>query len=360
MPFKDCKSYLAGLALSIFLLPTAYAQSVSGGIPVQCAGCVDATERAAVTTATSVGEYIEAQTKALELVLEYIMNTQEYNAGARERAIAETEDFKRSERALGMGARPFGACGEYEATAMAAQRGVAERITSTSVSSMSKRRTRQSRELPPGEPRMQKNVDDLIAVLEDPDAEELLAPDYVLSLDPVAESELPDFLQRQMLVLNPFPVVTPSDEEIASIVEHGTTGEREALAQALALQQRQEVAMKSVTMHTERNIQNLDPTAMKGLIDLAKPYLADAPEWNDKLSPNQLDELLHTYRIISPEWYTAIMTSESEFNLLREQTAMQATMLQSLWELRMLLQQQLALNGFSETREISQAGLMSR
>lgn len=289
------------------------------------------------------------------------MNTQEYNAGARERFIAETEDFKRSERALGMGAKPFGACGEYEATAMAAQRDVVHRIVGTTFVEHSKSRTRQSRDLPPGEPRMQKNVDDLIKELEeDPEGKEIIAPDYVLAQEPIPESLFAEFLRRLMLILNPFPVVTPSEEEIALIVAQGTTGEREALAQALALQQRQEVAMKAVTMNAERNVQSLDPAATKRLVELAKPYLADPSEWSGKLSQNQVDELLYSYRTISPTWHTEIMTTESEFALLREQTVMQAMMLQSMWELRKMVQQQLALSGFTETREVSQAGLMSR
>jgi len=354
--FKYCSLLFASCLLFI---PHTMAFT-GGGIPVECAGCVDATDKAAVTTAASVGEYIEAQTKALEMILEYVMNTQEYNAGVRERLVAETEDFKRSERALGMGARPFGACGEYEATAMAIQRDVAQRVVSENFSRLSKNRTRQSRQLPPGEPRMQKNVDDLIDVMEDPEAEDLVAPDVVFVEEPIPESDLEKFLRHLMLILNPFPVVTPSEEEIAEIIAHGTTGEREALAQALALQQRQEVAMKAVTMNVERNVQTLDPAAMKGLIELAKPYLANEPQWTGKLSPNQVDELLHTYRSTSPDWYTEVMSTESEFTLLREQTVMQATLLASMWELRKLIQQQLALSGFSETRSVSQAGLMSR
>ena len=83
-------------------------------------------------------------------------------------------------------------------------------------------------------------------------------------------------------------------------------------------------------------------------------------EAGKKLSANQLDELLHTYRINSPEWYQTIATAEDTMLLEREQTMMMAELLASIWELRksdsMINRQQT----YQAARETSQAGMTTR
>ncbi|MEH6688799.1 MAG: hypothetical protein V7693_16235 [Halopseudomonas sabulinigri] len=356
MRLMVCKSTFL-MALLLLSSNQLRAQSMDGGIPVFCDNCAIATQNGAI----AIGEQIRGQTKILQEALNYQLNTSEYNAGVREAAIEDTRAAMHEERTLGKGSIPRDTCAVYSATGGRAQGSASSGAIREHLSKSSMTHTRQSRALPLGEPRTAYSVERVISELDD---EDLLVGEALMSdkpLNPEDQEAYADLKRLQNIVAVPFPVPTPSEVEIERVKEHGTPVEREQLAASIALQRRQELAAFVLDAMTERNTQRIDPAGMEQLLEnRIGAENVEALNLDEKLSPNQLDEILNTYRVQSPEWYIDVAESEDVIKLARDQSMMQAEMLNSIWELRKLVAQSLKLDAYDSIRDVSQTGLMSR
>ncbi len=358
-----CKSIAAiALAASIYLLPThVFAIGIgNGGIPVYCDNCAVATQNGAL----AIIQAMQASTKIIQDSMNYEMRVKELNAAQREAAIENTRAAIDEDKKLGVNSLPSDACGVYSTIGGRVQAGASRSAVRDDLARSTEAQSRQSRMLPTGEPRKEYSVNQVLAELDEPTPEELAIDPrplavQVASNDPIPEDELERIKRLINLILIPYPVATPSDEQAEAIKANGTPLQREQLAASLVMQRRQEVAAYSMDLLTEPNVQRIDSEAMRTFIE--DNLSAEIPEeWGDKISENQLRELLHKYRVSSPKWYLDVATAEDSISLERDQSMMLAEMLSTFWDIRQLLAQQLKQNTFESTREISQSGLQSR
>lgn len=98
------------------------------------------------------------------------------------------------------------------------------------------------------------------------------------------------------------------------------------------------------------------------MLDDVVPYLSseDQAKLKGKISPNQLDELMATYRVRSSKWVKFVSSTPSQAAVAKEQTLLQAEILNQLFELKQVSKDMVKMLSFSESRNASQAGLQSR
>jgi len=329
----------------------------SGGIPVHCQNCQEATQSAAV----SINEQIKAQTKAIEFMLDYHLRAQQLAGGDREAAVANMDAAMREERAFGANSLPNDACSVYAGTGARSQAKASQKPIREDLAKSSKEHTRQSRHLPTGEPRNRYSATQVIEELDPKDpASSFLAGQVMFEntpIDPANAEELAKAKRLQNLLAVPFPVSTPSEKEVERIREGGTTTEIEQLAASIALQRRQEMATYILDTFFEERVQRIDAA---GMDELVGKRTGKTFKPGDKLSPGELQELLSTYRVNNPDWYESLAEAEDAIVLQRDQSMMMAEILNSLWDMRQLMAMQLRLAALDSARETSQAGLMPR
>lgn len=334
-------------------------QATAGGIPVYCFNCAEAT----YNSAHSILDAVRTQTEALLNGMDYVMRTQESLASQRDAAMGITQEKIKNSQAMdpSLGAKPRSACGQYGAASL---RGVSS-ATSQQMRDVLAKRTRahnrRGRNLAPGEPRADYNITEIINLLDDPEVDVGKVVLANNALD-VSGSELEQTRRVLETVLNPFPVEMPSEEDIERIKARGTPGERANLAQTLALQRRQEVGQYIHDQEFEKNIKRLDPSVLEYMLNELSSYLsADQKKMlAGKISPNQLDELMATYRVRSEEWVKQVTTSPSAAMAAKEQLLISAEILNQLWEIKGQLVTNNKLLSFSDVRDVSQQGMQSR
>lgn len=340
----------------------------TAGIPVECNNCL--TERRALKAFEDQTESInktivnttKLQTDMLEALIEYLIQTTEINAGLRETAIGDTQAALREEVVYGEASLPAGSCSVYASTGARVQGKASEASIRNDLTFSTYRHNRQSRDLPDGEPRDQYSQRKVIEEL-DPDREEgdeLMVGKEIMDGSPIdpADPEKLSFLKRlQNLLANPFPVETPSEVEVERIKVNGTPYEQSQLAASIALQRRMEVPQYILDALMERDIQRINPADLDFLNE-ARVGRVFSP--SARISPNELDEMLSTYRVTSKEWLEDVATAEDTISLARDQSMMQAEILNSLYEMRKLMVMQLRMQAMDSSRDISQAGLMGR
>lgn len=356
---------LQGLALGV--AATAAMLGVepasAAGIPVYCYNCQEASHNAA----HSIMDSIRTQTEALLNGMDYVMRTEQGLATTREVALAQTEQKIANSYQMepSLGAKPRAACGQFAAAAL---RGAGSANAATLRSTLAKNtmaHNQRNRSLAKMEPRDQYAVQQIFAELDDP-KEPVIGGQLLLDDEPIDASDVSALKKLKALLnllLNPFPVEEPTQEEVERIKANGTPLERERLAQSIVMQQRMTAGQYVFDQKIERNLKTLETAKLKYLIEDIKKYLSSDQKKEldgDKISPNQLNELMATYRVRSPQWIAGVMASPSEANTRRDQSLMLAEILNQLWELNETSRQILQLAAAKETREVSQSGMQSR
>lgn len=336
-------------------------EAQASGIPVVDILLIQTTSQGTASVVTA----IQAQTKALADSMDYVMRTSQKLSLARDTALEKTKEMVRNSYAMepSLGAKPRSACGQLGAASIRAVANDSHEAVLKIVTKGTKAHSEVSRSLAPNEPRKDYNIDQVIKVLDDETVDEYGR--VVMSNDPIDPNDsaaLSKARTIQLMLLNPFPVETPSEADIERIKATGSPGEKQSLAQSIALQRRQEVAQFVHDQEFARNIQNLDTSSIEYMITDIEKYLSSDQKamLDGKISQNQLDELLATYRVLSPDWIKQATTSPSPEMVQREQMLMQAEMLNQMWEIRKNLTQISKIISFGEARTISQNGLQSK
>lgn len=332
------------------------------GIPVQCANCVKATQDQTESLNETIINTTKLQTHMLEAMFNYLIQTTELSAGQRETSIADTQAALREEVVYGPESLPVNSCSVYASTGARIQGEASTSSIRKDLTRSTFNHNRQSRSLPDGEPRDRYSQDQVIKELDatDEDGNPVHAVDEIMDgkpIDPRAEGLLAKLKRLLNLLSNPFPVETPSEDEVKRIKAHGTPAEVAQLAGSVALQRRMEVPQYVLDALLERDVKRIKPEDMDGLLTSRMGRDLGA---GDLLSPNELDEMLSTYRVTSKEWLEDVATSEDTIKLARDQSMMQAEILNSLWEIRKLMVMQLRMQAMDSAREISQAGPIGR
>ncbi len=333
-----------------------------GGIPVDCAGC----EKATNANANAVLDGIRSQTEIIVNSLDYVMRmgaTLNTNLAARE---ATQKVMQQTDVALG--AKPRPACGQYGSAGVRASASSAARGNGKALSKRAGAYNKAGTALAPGEPRRDYFVKKVLEVMDKPDFEGAETVVLGKTVDSADTAGIKKVDEEILLTTNPFPVEMPSAAEVERVKKNGTAGEKERLAQMVAMTERQLVGQTAIQMFNGRDIQQIDVNTKPGS-DL-KPMLNEIipllnPEDQEvykagKLSENQLDELMATYRVMSPKWVAAAMASPSPANAPREQVLMQSEMLYQMWQTNQTLTLIAKLLSIADVRAVTQAGLQTR
>jgi hypothetical protein len=356
-----CKKALLYSAVAVGAL-TGSSMASATGIPVFCYNCQEATNNAA----QSILDGLRMQTEALINGMDYTLRAQEKLATAREVAMGSTAEKIKNSYAMepSLGAKPRTACGQYGAASLRAMGVSSAPKLRNALTQRTQAHNNQGRNLAPGEPRRDYANNQILALLDD-EKTPVNSGEIIMSDEPVSASD-PTLLEklRQLfeLILNPYPVEMPPEEDVKRIKASGSPKERSDLAQAVALQKRQEVGQYIHDEAFEKNIQRLDPSTLQYMIKDTAKYLSDdqAAALKGKISPNQLNELMATYRVRSDEWVKAVTTSPSEEMARRESLLINAEILNQTWEMNQNLTKLLKMSSFGEVRKTSKDGMISR
>jgi hypothetical protein len=360
------------IGLTFMLSSAALAPSASlaigigdGGIPVYCDNCAVATQNAAIV----IGQDIQALAKILQETLNYQLKAQELNGAYRDAALENTKAAIDEDKKLGVNSLPTDACSVYASTRVRVQAEASGSQVRDDMLQYTSEHTRQSRSLPIGEPRKAYSVQRVIEELDEPSDDEKNQAGFddrplatkIASGDPIPEDQVNEIARLINLLLVPFPVPTPSEEEIQEIKANGTPQQLDQLAASLAMQRRQEVASYIIAKINADNVQNLDASEVAEFLESRPGVPSPFTDPNNKMiSNNQLRAHMHNYRVQNPQWLIDISSAEDVITLERDQSMMMAEMMPTLWDIKTLLEQLLKQQAFESTREISQAGLQTR
>lgn len=335
-------------------------QTLAAGIPVYCFNCQEGSSNAA----HSILDGLRTQTEALLNGMDYVMRTEQKIATAREVAAAVAEQKIKNSYAMepSLGAKPRAACGQMGAAALRGAGGANRAAVREVLAKNTMAHNQRNRSLAPREPRRDYAIKEILDVLDRED--DPVNPGLLLLEDTPIEASLEGALKALInLLLNPFPVEEPSEDDVNRIKASGTPQERENLARSVVMQKRTAVGQYVFDQSFERNRQVLETSKIEYLIKDIEKFLSTEQKTQlrgGKISPHQLDELMATYRVRSDKWVAQAVASPSAKNTARDQTLMMAEILNQLWELNQTNRQIAKLMASNMVREVSQSGLQSR
>ncbi|EPG8944015.1 hypothetical protein L4Z64_001422 [Pseudomonas aeruginosa] len=348
---------LKALTALLFIAPMSSPISAwATGIPVFCYNCQEASHNAA----HSIMDAIRAQTEALLNAQDYVMRNNQTIEMVAEQQRQRTQNER--DMNVGLGAKPRPACGQSAAAAIRGAANAAAVKTRSILGQASNSYNMRSKGLAPGESRKEYSIQQVIEKMDEPtfDAGKIIMERE--PLDPTDTKAFQEHIQNALMITNPFPAELPSQEEVERIKKSGSQGEREALAQALAMSKRQQVAQYVVIKDIEANTKRIDPNGLKYMLEDIMPFLSDEEKakLNGKISSNQLNELLATYRVRSPLWVKNLTTSASALGVQKELALQGAEILNQLYMLNTNIIELSKINSMSEARGASQGGMVTR
>lgn len=348
---------IKGIAAALFMVSASISLNADAtGIPVFCLNC----QEASYDAANSILDGIRAQTEALLNSQDYVMR----NSQTVEMVAEQQRQRTQNERDLNvsLGAKPRPACGQSAAAAIRGAAAAAAVKTRAILGQASNSYNIRSRGLAPGESRKEYSIQQVIEKMDKPtfDAGKIIMERE--PLDPTDSQAFQDQIQNALMITNPFPADVPSEEDVNRIKATGSQGEKEALAQTIAMAKRQQVAQYVVMKDIEANTKRIDPAGLNYMLDDIKPFLSDEEKakLTGKISSNQLNELLATYRTRSPLWVQNLMTSASSLGVQKELALQGAEILNQLYMLNNNIIDMTKIVSLTEAREVSQGGMVTR
>lgn len=346
-------SFIAIAVSTAFSVQTAEAT----GIPVYCYNCQEATNNAA----HSILDGMRSQTEAIVNALDYVARLE--GRIDQQKAVADSKIKNSYAMEPSLGAKPRAACGQYAAAGLRSSGASGGKKVSKAFRNWTKRSNAKASQLAPGEPKMDYFVKDILTKMDEDDYDSF---ELAMQDDPIPVTNTADVTKKRdelQLLLNPFPVSLPTQQEIDRIKKNGTPNEKQQLAQSIVLNRRMEVAHGVLNEKFQSNLQSIDSKDVKYMLDDVKDFLSDEDKKllsGDKISPAQLDELLATYRVKSPKWFTSIATNASPEGLQREQVFLQAEILNQLYSLKVEMKANNRLSAVDIGRKISQDGMQAK
>lgn len=339
---------------------TGVGSAVAVGIPVYCFNC----EQASYAAANAILDGQRSQTEALLNAFDYTMRTSASLQTAMVSKSGVTQ--QRVQNAYKMDpsiAKPRLACSQSSAATVragstGAVRGLKNALTAKTIANNTR-----NINLPPGESRKEYSVKNVLAVL---GADDAVDPSTVImSQSPIPNdtSTIVAYRKTKDAVSNPFPVEMPAAEEVARIKAHGSAGEKEGLAQMLAIVSRQTVAQSVLDEDQANRIQIIKSDTVQDQLS----YMTEAMDDDTKklwttgtLSNYQMEELATSYRANSPTWIKQTSSGASEMALLKDTALMTAELLKQLGINNRLLRISNQLAALRDSREASQQGMQTR
>lgn len=341
----------------VVLALVAVSSSVSAtGIPVYCFNCQEGSSNAA----HSILDGIRSQTEALLNGADFVMRnnqTIDMIGLQTEQKIKNSVDLEPS-----MGAKPRPACGQAAGAAIRGATASAGKKTREILTKTASSYNKRTSGLSPTEPRRDYVVRQILSEMDKPEFD---AAQLIMETNPIDPTDATAYrkkLDDTLLATNPFPVELPSEEQQERIKRSGAPGDKETLAQAVVLEKRQQVAQYSILKEFEANTQRIEPKGLKYMLDDITPYLSDEEQkkLDGKLSPNQLEELMATYRVRSEKWVKFVSASPSQSAVLKELALIGAEQLNQMFKLNTNIKELTRMQSIALLRETSQSGLTSK
>lgn len=300
------------------------------------------------------GENIHASTESIVRAIDYlgqslgmtIVNT-ETNSLKAERSLDITEDFNPDL------AKTSIACTVLNAAGARAGGGRMSRSVAKATSEYASKENMRTNQLPQGESRSAYNHKEAIDRLTD----EETAEDTVLVFrdEPFEEDDLDKVMALVQYATNPIAQALPSQEDLDIIKEHGAPGEKSMYARVLVQNDRLKRMQMVLQEQKYNDLQKHDRDSFAYMLD--RLHLTDEQRANitEKLSENQLNELMATFRGHSPDWVTEIHTV-GEKGILTDMALMNAEQLRLLWSIERGINTLVSITAQAEANRLNQEG----
>lgn len=345
---------LSALGVVVFL--GGYAQQASAGIPVYCFSCDDTVKN----VGHSILDGIRNQTEA-------ILNAENYSVKAAAKvALAQDVALLKTERAIANAktyeptlTKPSTACASYKAANLrGAISGGATGEVKKALLAINSNHNLSSAQLSDTEPKREYFVTKIIERMYPDKKDEGVSSAKLVLSEPIPEGKLAETLEEVAFLSNPFPLDTPSLDALEHIKKRGSTGDQDSMARALISIDRTARAQAVLSDEVKRDAQLYDTSTI--LEEYVKKINAAGTDeqrklLKGKLSANQIDEVMATYRVRSPDWVSGTVASE-EILAVREQALIQAEILNQLWEIKTLLRDMKKMQAWSDVQNTVQSG----
>lgn len=343
-------------AVGVVFFLGGYAQQASAGIPVYCFSCDDT----AKNVGHSILDGIRSQTEA-------ILNAENYSVKAAAKiALAKDVALLKTERAIENAkthdpvlAKPPTACATYNAANLrGAISGGASGEVKKALLAINENHNFTSAKLSETEPKREYFVGKIIDRMYPDKKEDSVSSAKLILSEPIPEDKLAQTLEDVAFLSNPFPLDMPSLEALEHIKERGSTGDQDSMARALVNIDRASRAQAVLQDEVKKDAQLYDAGTILGEY-VKKINAAGTKEQKallkGKLSTNQIDEIMATYRVRSPEWVSDTIVGE-QIKAIGEQALIQAEILNQLWEIKVLLRDMKKLQAWADVQDTVQSG----
>lgn len=352
MRSKIYKLKTIALVLGVSAAAALPAGSYAAGIPVYCLNCQQGSHDAA----HAVLDGLRMQTQQLLNAIDYSVKAQETIATQREVAIAKAQESIQLSKDVGTLSKPRHACSHYEAAGIrgAVSGGGGKAATEVITRKIEDHNTT-GQQLAEGEPQKEYHTNKVLKeYLKEEDA---VKGSSIVLMEPfeIDENDKGKKENELLLLTNPNPVSMPSEKGQLQILQKGSPSEKHELSKRLTVNERMAAAQAILIEHLQKYKQNINPTAIKTLLESTLPYLSESEkaEFSKKISPEQLERLFATYRVTSPMWILETMTSSSDMKMQRELVLIGAEQLRQQYTLNKNIEQLTRLMASMETRMVS-------
>lgn len=330
-------------------------QQAQAGIPVYCYNCQEGSSNAG----HAILDGIRNQTEAILNAWGYAVKADAKVGLSKDVAIFKTERAIENAKAFEPSlAKPDTACTTYNSSSMrnAVSNSGGGKVTQALIG-IAKGHNQSASQLSETEPKREYFAAKVLERLELDNKDTSIGGAKVLLSEPFSEDKLAGKLEEVAFLTNPFPIETPSVESMKLIKSKGSTGDKDSMARVLVTNDRIEAAQTIILDEVKNDAQLYDGSSLKEYVKQVGASLSKEQKavLKGKLSANQIDELLATYRVRSPKWVAKTMTL-SEVGVIREQALIQAEMLNQLWEVKSLLKTMKVMQAYSDVRDTVQSG----
>lgn len=302
---------------------------------------------------TMTGEGIRNQTEAT-------INAMDYTTKALAKVIIEAENnsvktqktLETQEEFSPEVSKPMGACTTYKSAGARGTGHTSRAELSKEIAKITHRENMRTANLSAGEPRRAYIHGEAIRELEN-----MEATDTVTAFEqaPFEEEDYGAVLQAVTFATNPLPQPVPTQEELDTILENGDPADKSSYARVLVHNDRLKRMQQVLINQKEGDLKQYDSESIEYLLRTMPMTKKDRELLSGKISKNQIDEVMATYRTRSPEWVRRVHTSSTR-NLRNDSALMQAEQLRLLWSIDKSINTLITIAAQAEANRLNQAG----
>lgn len=355
MLLRGFKFSLMGSVLLLGLVQGGHARAA--GIPVYCFNCGESSHNAA----HSILDGIRSQTEAIVNAWGYAIKSQAKVDLSKDASLAKTNRAIENAGTYNPKlSKPRGACASYEGAAgrNAAAGAVSSTEVQKEIGKIAADHNSSASKLSDTEPKREYFVGKVLDRMHGDDVDS--SSELMVGV-PFEGKELAKTLEKIAFVTNPFPVDMPSEKALKAIKESGSTGDKEAMAKVLVNSDRLKRSQAIIMSEKTKDAKLFDGLFLKMIIKSMISGLSEEgkKQYEGKISANQMDEIMTTYRVKSSDWVEKTMKL-NDTGLLREHAVTQAEILNQLWLVNKKLTQLIVMQAYADVQNTAQKGVTSK